>query len=63
MKKDMKRLIQAAEAAGWVVSRTKKNHLKFKAPSGAIVIASSTPSDHRSLKNTRAELHRHGLNV
>jgi len=63
MKKDMQRLVKAAENAGWMVSRTKKNHLKFKAPTGATVIAASTPSDHRSVMNTRAELRRHGLDV
>ena len=47
-----------AQEPGWVVSPTRSGHWKLIAPSGAIVFTSGTPSDHRTLKNLRAQMHR-----
>ena len=43
-------------ALGYVVEPTANGHLRFRHPAGAVVIASSTPSDWRSTHNTLAEL-------
>lgn len=53
--------IRIATERGWTVSPTKKGHIKFTAPNGAIIVTSSTPSDHRSWKNLRGQLRRNGL--
>lgn len=59
----MKRLIAAAEQQGWTVSLTNGGHIKFTAADGTPVFAPSSPSDHRSWKNARSLLRRHGLMV
>lgn len=59
--KAWKRLAETTE--GWRVRETKNNHIQFFPPEGPIIVAGSTVSDHRSLKNTRADLKRAGLDV
>lgn len=61
--KELRPLVRAAIAAGWTVTKTGGGHLRFRSPTGALVFAPSTPSDHRSVKNTAAELRRHGLDL
>ena len=62
--KEWRRLVEYAEAAGWVVTRTGGDHIRFKGPHGGLVFGASTPSDaKRSLKNTEALLRRHGLHL
>lgn len=61
-KKEIKRLVALAEEQGWTVEVRRTNHLCFKAPDGeSMVFAPATPSDHRSMKNVRAQLRREGL--
>ena len=48
---------------GWRVEPTKNLHLKWVAPSGAIIFSSSTPSDRRAALNLRSQLRREGLDV
>jgi predicted RNA binding protein YcfA (HicA-like mRNA interferase family) len=46
-------------AEGWRIEQTKKNHIKLFSPHGnCIVLASSTPSDHRALENVKAAVRR-----
>ncbi|MDX6748796.1 hypothetical protein SH611_03145 [Geminicoccaceae bacterium 1502E] len=56
--------VERAEALGYEVCFTAGGHLKLTHPCGALVHASSTPSDCRSWANTEAqlrrELRRHG---
>lgn len=59
MKKDLKKIFKALEDQGWRIDRRGK-HVKCKPPSGPIVTVPSTPSDHRSLLNSRAQLRRAG---
>lgn len=61
--KDLKPLIKAAERQGWRVDLSKNNHVKFLAPSGAMVIAGVSISDHRGLKNVQSHLRKAGLAV
>lgn len=64
MKKDMKRLLAQAEAAGCRIVPTNGGHVSIYCPDGkTIVTAASTPSDHRSIKNTVALLRRAGVTI
>lgn len=61
--KDIRKLLKSLEAQGWRVERTKKGHYVAYAPDGVgRVTIPGTPSDHRSMKNTLADLRRHGYN-
>lgn len=57
-----KQLFQMAEREpGWrYVGPTRGGHLKFQHENGAIVFASASPSDRRTILNLRADLRRLG---
>lgn len=61
--KFLRDIAKAAQEQGWTVAKTRNNHMKFQAPSGAIVFTSSTPSDVRAVHNLTASLRRNGLDV
>jgi len=61
MDKDTKRLIKEAERQGFTVQRTKRGHLQFRRDGRVVATAAGTASDHRSWKNTIADLRRAGL--
>ena len=61
LKKELKRLRRMAERAGWNVDRTKKNHLRWRSPTGEMVITSSTPSDSRAIHSIKRDLRRAGM--
>lgn len=54
---------RAARKQGWTVKKTNGGHIEFVTPEGGKVIVSSTPSDHRSIDNSLAELKRNGLYI
>ena len=56
MRRDLARLISDARARGRTVERTRKGHHRLRHASGATVIAGSTPSDWREIRNTMARL-------
>jgi predicted RNA binding protein YcfA (HicA-like mRNA interferase family) len=58
MKHDLKQLLRQASACGWQVTRTRGGHWRLLRPNGGIVVLSSTPSDHRALRNVRAQMRR-----
>lgn len=61
---EIKRWWRQAERDGWEVKYTAGSHIRFRAPDGAVVIVSATPSKgHRSLKNCRARLRRAGMAI
>lgn len=60
-KKEMHQLVRQAMLQGWIVTRTKGSHLKWTSPAGDIVISSSTPSDPRTIKNTKRDLRIRGF--
>lgn len=62
-KKDINQLTELAEDQGWTVSHTRKGHVKYVSPEGAVVIAPSTPGGPRAKLNTVALLRRTGLRV
>lgn len=60
----VKKLIKLAEKQGWRVRVTKRGHVLFYPPKGTgSACASGTPSDHRTIKNTVADLKRLGLKI
>jgi hypothetical protein len=58
MRKDLRQLLGQYAKHGFRVSRTNGGHLRFEGPNGELVFGASTPSDHRSLKNLKAQLDR-----
>jgi hypothetical protein len=51
-------LIKLAAELGYSAEPTAGGHIRFVHPSGALVHSASTPSDHRALRNARADLRR-----
>lgn len=60
MNKDMKQLCRSLRKQGWTVERTSKGHYRAITPAGRKIVMPSTPSDGRSVLNTRALLRRAG---
>lgn len=62
---NLRDLLTLAEQQGFEVTRTGSNHYKVLPPdeSHRPIFHSSTPSDHRALKNFRSEMIRAGLKV
>jgi hypothetical protein len=60
---ELQRLIVLARSQGWSVERTESGHIGFYPAdaSKSPVHTGTTPSDHRALKNLRAQLRRAGL--
>lgn len=58
MDKDLRKLLNELELEGWSWSKTNGGHVRLTHNSGIIVFASWTASDHRALKNIRADTRR-----
>ncbi len=54
-------LYRRARRAGWIVTRHGSGHLRWSAPSGAVITTAATPGDRRAVRNERARLRRAGL--
>ncbi|HVZ99670.1 MAG TPA: hypothetical protein VG841_05095 [Caulobacterales bacterium] len=55
----MKEALRDLSRAGFTATRTRRGHWRFEHPlMDGPVFTSGTPSDHRSLKNLRAQLRR-----
>lgn len=52
----LRALIEFARGEGWHVKRMRGGHLMFTKPGCAVIYTSSTASDHRASRNTRAQL-------
>jgi predicted RNA binding protein YcfA (HicA-like mRNA interferase family) len=50
--------IREAVRAGWLAALARNSHVRLSHPSGAVVIASGTPGDHRVVRDVRADLRR-----
>lgn len=63
--KELDAMVEAAWAAGWWAERKKgKSHVKCYSPDGKrMVTVASTPSDHRTIPNTRSAFRRAGLKL
>jgi len=59
---DLKKILKSAERQGFTVRQTRNGHLQVLSADGkGMVTLSGTPSDHRALKNTLADLRRIGF--
>ena len=61
MDKDLKKLIKAAQAAGYDVRVTKRGHITIGRDGRRITTLPGTPSDRRSMANALAPLRRDGF--
>lgn len=62
LKKDLKRILEAAERQGWRVELERSGHYKLYAPDGEnIVTTGSTPSKPSALRNLISLMRRHGF--
>ncbi len=57
-KQDLKKLMREKAAQGWEIQTTRGGHFRLRHASGGCVTFPSTPSDHRSFKNTLADVKR-----
>jgi predicted RNA binding protein YcfA (HicA-like mRNA interferase family) len=55
-----RQLVKTAKRAGWTVERASSGHVKFRSPSGQLVVGSFSGSA-RGAKDLRAGLRRAGL--
>jgi predicted RNA binding protein YcfA (HicA-like mRNA interferase family) len=56
--RDLNSLLDAVVEAGWMVDRTRGNHLREVSSRGSVVTVATTPSDYRAVLNTRARIRR-----
>lgn len=61
--KEYRPLVRRVRELGCHVEFTRKRHLLIVTPDGQRVVAPGTPSDHRAIKNTTANLRRCGLDI
>jgi hypothetical protein len=61
--KDWIPMVEAAVRAGWILTKTGGDHVRWQAPSGKIIFSASSPSDKRAMYNTRSMLRREGLAI
>jgi len=60
--KALNEMITTAWAQGWWCEKTGSGHVMCYPPDrGRMVLVASTPSDHRTIPNTRSALRRSGL--
>lgn len=58
-----RRLVRAAERAGWKVVISKSNHVKFIGPQGQLVVASLTATSGRAIVNLESRLRKEGVTL
>lgn len=58
LRREVQSLCETCMGHGWPVERTRKGHYKVVPPVGSIIVISSTPSDRRTIQNTRALIKR-----
>lgn len=63
MDPEWKKLFKEAERQGWRIEGGRKGQVKLipPDPTKQIVFVHTTPSDHRAMKNTIAEMRRQGI--
>jgi hypothetical protein len=66
--KELRAMVLAAWNSGWWCEWTKKNHVSCCSipqddSRGQIVLVANTPSDHRTVPNTRSQFRRAGLKI
>ena len=59
--KELKPFAKRARKQGWQIVQKSGSHLKWIPPQGRFVVTACSPSDHRAIKNVRADLRAAGL--
>jgi predicted RNA binding protein YcfA (HicA-like mRNA interferase family) len=60
--KDLRPLVKQLKKNGYTVAQTRGNHYGVYAPDGKLLqVIAGTTSDHRSMKNLKADLRRKGM--
>jgi hypothetical protein len=59
--KDMEKVAKRAQKAGWTITISGGNHLKWLSPDGKTMLVSSRTGSYRAWKNFRADLRRAGF--
>lgn len=59
---DYEEILRAAKRAGCTVEKTSR-HVKIRTPGGAVIMASSSPSDVNAGRQLSRDLARHGVSV
>jgi hypothetical protein len=54
-------LARKARDEGWTIAATRRGHLAWRSPSGALIVTPGTPSESRGYRNTVAAFKRAGL--
>lgn len=63
MSREIDSLVKELRKQGWTCTKTKRSHWRLASPTGGLTFCPSTPSDHRSIANTRADVRRLGAAV
>lgn len=58
LRKDMEDLVEECRRNGWIISNSGRHYRLTPPNDEPIVFASKTPSDHRTIQNTRALIKR-----
>ena len=61
MNKDLKKILKAAQAAGFETRTTRKGHIEVTKDGRRITTFAGTASDYRSIRNGLAALRRAGI--
>lgn len=61
MDKEMRKVVKALEAQGFVVEVTRRGHLMVRRDGRIVATFSGTPSDWRSFRNSLADARRAGF--
>jgi hypothetical protein len=62
--KNLNAMVAAAWDAGWWCEKTSKSHVMCYPPDGGrMVLVANTPSDRRTIPNTRSALRLSGLDI
>ena len=61
--KDLRDLLRKAQEQGCTITLSGQDHIRVTAPNGEIVMCPATSRSFRTIKNTRAELRRIGVDV
>lgn len=60
--KDLRPLVKELRKRGYTIAQTRGNHYGVYAASGTLLqVFAATASDHRAIKNLRADLRRKGM--
>ena len=63
LNKDCAQLVRKAKKQGWRLVQGKQHPRLYPPDGGDYIVMPGSPSDHRAVKNIRAEMRRRGVDV